>query len=202
METDASDFALGVVLSQLGDGEKLHPVAFDSRKFSVAEINYEIHNKELLAIVDSFQEWCHPLESATHQKTMYTDYKNLEYFMSTRVLNRDQARWNMSLSRFDFGIIHRCGKQQGLSNALFRCSNLIPKEGEAAYNQQRTTLLKPERLCLRTTHDSTLVDTTFLEKIRAASAKDLLVLNIQQRRSNNIEESNHFRVEDNLFIFR
>ena len=66
METDASDFALGAVLSQLGDGEKLHLIAFHSRKFSAAEINYEIHNKELLAIIDSFQEWCHLLEGATH----------------------------------------------------------------------------------------------------------------------------------------
>ena len=66
MEIDASDFALGTVLSQLGDGEKLHPVAFHSRKFSAAEINYEIHDKELLVIVDSFQEWRHLLEGATH----------------------------------------------------------------------------------------------------------------------------------------
>jgi hypothetical protein len=58
METDALDFALGAVLSQEGDGtygRRLHPVAFYSRKFSAAKINYEIHDKELLAIVDSFQ---------------------------------------------------------------------------------------------------------------------------------------------------
>ena len=181
MESDASDFALGAVLSQLGDREKLHPVAFHFQKFSAVEINYEIYDKELLAIVDSFQEWCHLLEGATHQVTVYTDHKNLEYFMSTRVLNRRQARWNISLSRFDFGIVHRPGKQQGLLDALSKRSNLIPKEGEAAYNQQRTTLLKPERLCLRTTNISTRVDTTFLEEIQAASAKDPLVLDIQQR---------------------
>ena len=113
--------------------------------------------------------------------TIYTDHKNLEYFMSTRVLNWRQARWNMSLSRFDFGIIRRPRNQQGLSDALSRRSNLISKEEEAAYDQQRTTLLKPEYLCLRTTHVSTLVDTTFLEEIQAASAKDPFVLDIQQR---------------------
>ena len=53
IETDASDFALVAVLSQLGDGEKLHPIAFHSRKFSAIGINYKIHDKELLAIVDS-----------------------------------------------------------------------------------------------------------------------------------------------------
>ena len=56
IEIDASNFALEAVLSQLGDGEKLHLVAFHSRKFSATEINYKIHNKELLAIMDSFQE--------------------------------------------------------------------------------------------------------------------------------------------------
>ena len=148
MEIDASDFALGAVLSQLGDGKKLHPVAFHYRKFSAVEINYEIHDKELLAIVDSFEKWRHLLEGASHHVTIYTDHKNLEYFMSTRVLNWRQARWNMSLSRFDFGIVHQLGKQQGLSNALSRRSNLIPKEGEATYDQQCITLLKPECLCL------------------------------------------------------
>ena len=54
LEADASDFALGSVLSQTGDDGQLHPVAFHSRKFEAAEINYEIHDKELLAIVDCF----------------------------------------------------------------------------------------------------------------------------------------------------
>ena len=201
METDASDFALGVVLLQLGDGEKLHPLAFHSQKFSAVEINYEIHDKELLAIVDSFQEWRHLLEGATHQVTVYIDHKNLEYFMSTRILNRRQTRWNMPLSRFDFEIVHRSRKQQGLSEALSRRSNLIPKEGEAAYDQQRTTLLKPKHLCLRTTHVSTPADTTFLEEIRATSTKDPLVLDIQHHRSNNIKKFSYFRVEDNLLYF-
>ena len=69
------------------------------------------------------------------------------------------------MSRFDFRIIYRPGEQQDLSDALPRCSNLIPKEGEVAYDQQCTTLLKPKHLCLRTTHVSTPVDTTFLEEI-------------------------------------
>jgi hypothetical protein len=54
METDASDFALGALLSQEREGRRLHPISFYSRKFSVVEINYEIYDKELLAIVDSF----------------------------------------------------------------------------------------------------------------------------------------------------
>ena len=54
LEADASNFALRSVLSQTGDDERLHLVAFHSRKFEATEMNYEIHDKELLAIVDSF----------------------------------------------------------------------------------------------------------------------------------------------------
>ena len=55
VETDAFDFALGAILSQ-GLGKEQHPVAFHSRKFTPAEINYDTHDKELLAIVDCFKK--------------------------------------------------------------------------------------------------------------------------------------------------
>ena len=54
IEVDAPNFTLGSILSQQGDDEKPNTVAFYSRKFGTAKINYEIHDKELLAIVDSF----------------------------------------------------------------------------------------------------------------------------------------------------
>jgi hypothetical protein len=87
VETDASDFALGATLSQIGANKKLHPNAFHARKFSHAEINYKIHNKELLAIVDSFKAWRRYLEGSLHTVQVFTEHKNLEYFMTTKVLN-------------------------------------------------------------------------------------------------------------------
>jgi len=136
METDALDFALRVVLSQLGENGQLHPIAFHSRKFNATKINYEIYDKELLVTVNSFQEWRHLLEGATHQVTIYIDQKNLKYFMSTSVLNHCQACWHMSLSRFDFSITYRPKKQQRLFDALSRQSNLIPKMEKEAYDLQ------------------------------------------------------------------
>jgi hypothetical protein len=91
VETDTSDFALGHTLSQTTEDKKLHPNVFHSRKFSLAEINYEIHDKELLAIVDCFKAWRRYLEGSLHTVQVFTDYKNLEYFMMTKVLNRRQA---------------------------------------------------------------------------------------------------------------
>ena len=165
LESDASDFALGAVLSQPSKDGRLHLVAFHSQKSTAVEINYEIHDKELLAIVDSFQEWQHFLKGAQHPMTLYTDHKNLEYFISAKVLNRRQARWSISLSRFNFIIIYRPGTQQIQSDALSRRAYLAPKEGDAAYDQQQFTLLKLEQLQLRTTYITTSMDVAFLQDI-------------------------------------
>jgi len=76
IETDASDFALGAVLSQMGEEGRLHPVTFYSQKISATEIHYEIHEKEFFAIVATFQEWCHLLEGASHRVTIYRSQKS------------------------------------------------------------------------------------------------------------------------------
>jgi len=86
--TDASGFAISGILCQPHIGGQLHPVAFWSRKLAPAECNYDVHDREMLAIVSAFQHWRHYLEGAKHTVTVYSDHKNLEVFMSTKVLNR------------------------------------------------------------------------------------------------------------------
>ena len=93
IETNVSGFAIGAVLSQRDTEGHLHPVAFHSQKFQPVEINYEIDDKELLAIVDAFKHWRCYCEGATHQIQVFSDHQNLEYFTTTKVLNRQQARW-------------------------------------------------------------------------------------------------------------
>jgi len=91
VETDASDFALGCMLSQFKD-KRLHPVAFHSSKLNPAERNYEIHDKELLAILEAFKEWNHYLGGAHKPVTVYTDHQNLQNFLTTKVWNHRQIR--------------------------------------------------------------------------------------------------------------
>jgi len=93
IEVDSSDFATGAVLSQQSttDG-KWHPTAFYSKSLSSVEQNYEIHDKEMLAIIHALEEWRHFLKGATHPVEIWTDHKNLEYFMTAKKLNRRQAR--------------------------------------------------------------------------------------------------------------
>ena len=104
VETDASDYVSAVILSQHTDDGILHLVAFYSKKHSPAECNYEIYDKELLAILRAFEEWRPHLEGSRKPIQILTDHKNLEYFMSTKLLNHRQARWSEFLSRFDFKI--------------------------------------------------------------------------------------------------
>ncbi len=85
LETDASSFTIvGVLLQQ--HHEKLHPVAYFSRKLCPAEQNYSIHDKELLAIIDALRMWRHLLLGATHPITIPSDHRNLAYFQKTTTI--------------------------------------------------------------------------------------------------------------------
>ena len=95
VETDASDYAIAGIFSVRTDDGKVHPVAFYSRTLQGAELNYDTHDKELLAIFEAFKIWRHYLESPHHTIDVITNHKNLEYFTSTKVLTRRQARWSV-----------------------------------------------------------------------------------------------------------
>ncbi|KAI2662335.1 Transposon Tf2-6 polyprotein [Labeo rohita] len=93
VEVDASTIGVGAVLSQaVGESSLLHPCAFFSHKLSLAEQNYDVGNQELLAIKLALEEWRHWLEGATHQFTIITDHKNLQYLREAKHLNPRQAR--------------------------------------------------------------------------------------------------------------
>ncbi|KAJ3495813.1 hypothetical protein NLJ89_g10573 [Agrocybe chaxingu] len=142
LSTDASDFALSGVLQQPDDNGHLHPIAYHSRKLSPAEINYEIHDKELLAIIDSFRDMRAWLMGTAQPITVVCDHKNLEYFMSSHVLNRHQARWSMFLSEFDFRLDWAPGSKN-VADAPSRRPDFLPKKGDDVLEFQRKALLTP-----------------------------------------------------------
>ena len=132
------------MLSQHGDDGILRPVAFFSKKHSLTECNYEIYDKELLAIIRCFEEWRPELEGASSPIKVITDHRNLEYFTTTKLLNRRQARWSEFLSRFNFKITYRPGKQGAKPDALTRRSEDLPKEGDKRLLHQSRVVLKKE----------------------------------------------------------
>lgn len=123
IETDASDLAIGACLTQTKDGKRI-PIAFYSRKMTPAEQNYDIHDKELLAVVSSLMHWRIYAEGAK-DLTIYTDHKNLLTFTTTKVLNRRQVRWAETLSQFKFKIQYTPGKDNVRADALSRRSDYM-----------------------------------------------------------------------------
>jgi hypothetical protein len=96
VEGDSSDSAMGAVLSQQSPADdKWHPIAFSSKLLNAVERNYDIHDKEMLVILHTLEECQHVLEGVKHKFEIWTDHKNLEYFMLAKKLNHQQARWSL-----------------------------------------------------------------------------------------------------------
>jgi hypothetical protein len=146
VETDASDYVSTGMLSQYDDDGILHPVAFFSKKHSPAECNYEIYDKELMAIVRAFEEWRLELEGALYPIQVLSDLKNLEYFMSTKLLNRHQTHWAEYLSRFNFKIVYRPRKASGKPDTPTHRSGDLPEGGDECLVEQQKAVLKPHNL--------------------------------------------------------
>jgi len=125
------------------DDSEICPIAFLSRTFSGAELNYDVHDKELLAIYKAFCSWWHYLEGASSQIDVVTDHKNLEYFATTKLLSRRQARWSKYLSAFNMVIRFRPGRLGTKPDALTHCPDLYPSRGKGDYGKVNPHNLKP-----------------------------------------------------------
>ena len=123
LETDASAFATGAVLMQKDPNGALHPCGYLSRTLSETEQNYQIYDRELLALIRALKEWKIYLEQAKHTVTVFIDHDNLKYFRSGQDLNKRQARWSLFLSQFPLKLVHKPGKTMILSDALSRRSH-------------------------------------------------------------------------------
>jgi len=126
VETDASDCAVAGILSiTCADGE-ICPVAYYSRTLTAPELNYDTHNKELLAIFKAFWNWHHYLEGSTSPIDVIMDHKNLKF-----------------LSQFNL-VIHFCpGKLSAKPDALTRRWDIYPKEGDSGYARVNPQNLRP-----------------------------------------------------------
>ena len=116
--TDASDVGSGAVLTFGPTYETARSVAYDSRAFKGAELNYPVHEKELLAIVRALAKWRTDLLGYTFE--VWTDHRTLEHFGTQRDLSRRQARWMEFMSQYDATIHYLPGEQNTVADALSR----------------------------------------------------------------------------------
>lgn len=163
LETDASDFAIGAVLSQLDPTDKLwHPVAFYSKSLNVHERNYEIYDKEIFAIIRALEEYRQYLEGHPEVIDIWSDHQNLTYFKTTQKLTWRQARWSLYLTRFNFSLRHKPGKTMLVADPL---SKRPDHEEGVKFNNRDQILLKPEFFAIQaieSSHDSPVNDDQLL----------------------------------------
>ena len=153
LEPDASGWACGGVLTQFDDSiQSWRPVAFFSTKHLPAECNYDIHDKELLAIVKCVKEWSSELRGLKEPFTVLTDHKNLEPFTTKKVLNERQVRWSELLSQFQFTLRHRAGKEATIPDVLSRREQDVPKDGDDSRLAERQKTILPQGLWVKTTN--------------------------------------------------
>jgi hypothetical protein len=141
LAADGSSITIGMVLSQQSVNDNAwHPVTFLSRALNPVEQNHEIHDTEMLAIIQGLKEWRHYLEGARHPAEIWTNHENLEYFRVAQKLNCRQARWLFYLSRFDFTLHHKLGQSMGKPDALSRRAD----HGSGQGDNDNLMLLGPE----------------------------------------------------------
>jgi len=115
-------------------------VAFLSKSMTDTERNYEIYDKELLAVMTALSEWRHFLLGSTHDFEVWNDHKNLEYFRKPQKLNRRQARWVTELADYHYTLHHKPGKQMAKADLLSRRSD----HDHGKSDNTDVTLLKAE----------------------------------------------------------
>jgi len=142
IETDASNLCKVAILFQYKPDRRWHPPSYYNKRFLPAELNYDVHDKEMVVIVNCFQEWRHFLMGAPEKIVVFTDHKNLEYFNTTKLLNRRQAHWAEILSQFNFKIIYRLGEKNGKAHTPSR--RVDPKlEGQGEKQDLTIPMFKP-----------------------------------------------------------
>ena len=162
--TDASLLAAGAVLMQMDENSDLHPCAYFSCTFSSAQRNYDIYDRELLAVILALEEWCQYLQGTAHPITIITDHKNLSYIKDPRKLSRCQARWSLFLQDFD------------IQWQVTPRTKMAPADALSRHDHVDTTLDNQEMLICPEPVVIQALDLALTQKIQSSSESDPLVL--------------------------
>ena len=181
LETDASGFAWGAMLSQEDDTGKMRPVSCCSKGFADAETRYDTHDRELLAIIRSLEANRHWLMGTKYPVTILTDHNNLNYFKDKQFLSKRQTRWMEFLSNFNFELAYRPGKKNQVADLLSRrVDHEVDVPDEAKILLPPSSIVKEQRIASIAHPDSGFPN---LEKeLYASQAQDPIILKFNMTR--------------------
>jgi RNase H-like domain found in reverse transcriptase len=155
LHTDASGYGVGAILLQEGNPNPerplkfhLHPIAYYSATFIPAECNYDIYERELLAVVKALKHWRQHLGFTRHPFTVVTDHANLAFWKEPRDLNRCTARWHALLQDYWFNIQVTSGKSHMAADFLSR-----PPSKDRGERDNKQVIVLPEALFVDSHHE-------------------------------------------------
>lgn len=217
LETDASDGVIAAVLSQEHPNGKWYPVSFFSQTLTGSELNWEIHDKELFAIIRAFEKWRADLTSTRHLIRVYTDHRALEYFMSTKVLSARQARWLEVMSPFNFRIEYTPGSHNARADILSRREQDTIDLKTTQRDNRSQVMIAPDRLHPRINSDLAqdylakrsspiLASITAVQNPMTLGSLELIETLLQENRSSFLTERSelpkHYRIENGLLLYQ
>ena len=144
LETDASKWATGAVLKQIGEDGELHPCGYISHKFMPTKCNYQIYNRELMAVINAAEEWRHLLMGSPHPIIVQCDHKNLGFYKKTNKVTPRQARWLTTLQEYDLHWEYTPGSKLIQADALSRRPDY--RENEEENDEEYYILIPPEKI--------------------------------------------------------
>ena len=147
--TDASGYYMGAVLNQVDAANNLQGViAYESRKFKGAELNYDVREKEFLAIIHSLKKWRHYLLDRPF--ILYTDHHSLQYVINQKTLSGRIARWLDLIAEYHFEIRYIQGPKNVVADCLSR-KDIAAPPGEVRHSEHLKHTIRLNRMMLTTT---------------------------------------------------
>jgi len=142
--THASDSTIAGILSQQFEDGKIHPVRCVLTKLNSAELNYDVYDKEMLAVVHSLNKSRHFLQEAIHKTTIYSDHQNLKYFKTAILMNQRQAGWAEQLKQYTPELLYRKGSSNANADILSRFP-VFTSRGRGKTSATNKTMLRKEQ---------------------------------------------------------
>ncbi len=149
MEVDTSAIAIGAVLNQEGEDGRKHPIAYYSESFSTPERNYDVYDRELLAIIKALRQWRTYLLGSPHEIIIYMDHSNLQYWKEPRKINRRVAREFQELLEYNFTLQHIPRTTNTRADALSRQS-----KNDEAKEDNNDVIVLPSKVFANTVYTS------------------------------------------------